>query len=563
MKPIDFDQLLNQLSLEEKIAQMLVFAVSGTVADLPLIDFMRKYGLGGLRISPTACRKASSYVNSDSIAAVNSNRQPEWGEKLFDNSIIPRNIGTCEYAEFLNKLRQIGFERRELGLPVHVVADFESGGGNFTPRGIVNLPAPLGFGDLGDMQLIEDTAEILAKQIKAIGIDWIHSPVVDVNIDPRNPEIQIRSYGNNPKTVSQCASALLRGLKKGNVIGSLKHFPGRGDSAEDAHFKTNVIQASIEDLYNIHIKPYQDLIESKQAESVMIAHTIYPNLDSEIATVSEKIIGGILRNELGFNGVITTDSLTMGGLMERFTVSEACIRTINAGSDLMLMKAENSLRYELHHDLCKAVMSGRIKVSLINAAVKRIWSLKHSYGLFENGGIVDSRQAVKVMENPYYYQKSLETSHRVRKVLRDRENLLPLNKNQKLLIADRITRNQIYRNNDWNYPGMFYDFLLKHTENFTYIDYLENNINRAMELAERFAGEADIIIVTAEYNRNDILHNGKEFVKSLLRFGKPVVMIANNPYRELLVPDEIGTVIITYELAREQLVSVADFLFEQ
>ena len=475
------DHYLGTLSLEEKIAQMMVLGVPGVTLDPLAVEFIDKYGIGGLRLSPHANRKFARYMHKGSLAEKNVTREPQWREKIMDNSIPSRRVGAGEYATFLNDLRRKPFERR--GLPVHMVADFEFGGGDFTPPGMISLPAPMGLGHAGDLELIRKTSNAIANQVKAIGIDWIHSPVVDVNVNPHNPEIYYRAYHETATQVCACAKAALSGFKDARLIGTLKHFPGRGASCEDAHFGLTEIRVSKEVLYSTHLKPYRDLIEAKHAPSIMLAHTIYPSLDpsKEVATVSDRIIRELLREELNFQGVITTDSLTMGGLMARYSVSQACIMAINSGVDLLLLKDENSLRFELHTDLVAAVRKKIIAEEKINSALRRIWSLKWDYGLFENGGIASPENAETAMRNTDFHFISRKASAKVIRVLRDEDKLLPLNPTQNVLIIDRLIFSQLSRNDSWNYPGMLWDFIRQYSANTGYIDYTALTANKISE----------------------------------------------------------------------------------
>ncbi|MFA7186117.1 MAG: glycoside hydrolase family 3 N-terminal domain-containing protein, partial [Victivallales bacterium] len=363
------DKLLGELSIEEKAAQLMVLGLTGTLVEPELLEFIGKYGLGGLRLSPHLARKFVRYLPEGSPGSENVVRKPSLHEKIFDNGVPPMRIAAAEYAELLNGLRKRAFEKH--GLPLHMVADYEFGGGDFTPPGMLSLPAPMGFGRLGDTELVRRTSAALGKQLKAVGIDWIHSPVVDVNVNPHNPEIYIRSYGENADTVTNCAGAALEGLKASGVIGCLKHYPGRGACAEDAHFGISAITLSRKEMLDIHIKPYAALAKAGMIPAVMPAHSVYPGLDDsgEIATVSAPIITGVLREELGYDGVITTDSMTMGGLMAKYSVGEACVKAIEAGVDLLLLKDENVLRYELLEALVKAVKSGRISEERINKSL--------------------------------------------------------------------------------------------------------------------------------------------------------------------------------------------------
>lgn len=562
IKQKTIDSLLDKLSIEEKVAQMMVLAVAGTTVEPLLVEFIRKYGLGGLRISPYSCRQA--IPNKTDSGSDNIYRPLEWRQKAFDIRVPPRHIDVCEYAGLLNDIRRIAFEHGEFGLPMHVVADFEANGGDFSPYGMMSLPYPMGFGSCNDNDLIFRAYSGLAKQIKSIGIDWIHSPVVDVNVNPKNPEISARAYHERQDLVTKYAKITLEAFRKSSLIGTLKHFPGRGASDDDAHFAVSRIDASKSEMYNVHIKPYQDLIASVAVPSIMLAHSVYPELDAsgEISTVSQKIVTSILREDLGYQGVITTDSMTMGGLMSRHSVAEAGVMAVQAGVDLLLMKSENSLRWELHSALVEAVKTNRLTESRINQSLRRIWSLKWDYGLFENGGIVVPEESRKLIESPEYRKLGREASEKVMRVIRDEQQLLPLRPAQKVLLIDKTTIFQQKRNDSWNYPGMMWDFMRKHSENIMYIDYLDNTAEQVFQTTAEMSKYADIIVVTADYNRNNQFNADKQLVKKLAGLGKPLIMIGTNPYPELLIPNEAGTVIITYGLMREQLEAAAEFLYK-
>jgi len=557
------ERLLKELSIEEKIAQLMVLGLTGTFVEPELVEFIDRYGLGGLRLSPHLARKFVRYLPDGSPGIKNVVRKPSLREKIFDSSVPPMHVTAKEYAEMLNVLRKKAFQRRKI--PMHTVIDCEFGGGDFTPKGMMSLPAPMGFGNLGDLDLIRRSFAALGRQLKAIGIDWIHSPVVDVNVNRNNPEIYIRSYGENAKVVTDCARATLQGLKDSGVIGCLKHYPGRGGASEDAHFGISAINLSKDDMRNTHIEPYAVLAKENLIPSVMPAHSVYPSLDDsgEIATVSPKIITGILREKLGYDGVITTDSMTMGGLMAKYSVGEACIKAIEAGVDLLLLKDENVLRHELLESLASAVKSGRISEKRIDKSLHRIWTLKWNYGLFENGGIVDSDQTEAIIQGEEFKIIGREAAQKVIHIKRDNDKLLPLSRDKSILIMDRVIFSQLSRNDSWNHPAMFWEFMLKQTSNVAYVDYQPKSREQAKKAATEMMEQIDYIVVTAHFDRNDHDHADKEFLKSLKKFDKPIILVSSNPYEELLIPEDIGTVIVTYGLMRESLEAVSEFLFER
>jgi beta-N-acetylhexosaminidase len=554
---------LDLLSIEEKVAQLMVLGLTGTFVEPELIRFIEKYGLGGLRLSPHLARKFVRYLPDGSPGFKNVNRAPSLQEKIFDNSIPPMRITAKEYAEILNDLRKKAFERTK-GLPLHMVADFESDGGDFTPPGMISAPAAMGFGDLGDTDLIKRILSAVGRQIKAVGIDWIHSPVADVNVNRNNPEIYTRSYSEDTDKATNCIRAALEGLKEAGVIACLKHFPGRGGSDKDAHFGLCSIDLSKEEMMQNHIKPYAILAKEKMITSIMPAHTVFPSLDDsgEVATVSPKIISGILREELGYDGVITTDSMTMGGLMAKYSVGEACVRAIEAGIDLLLLKDENVLRYELLESLVNAIKSGRISEKRIDQSLRRIWSLKWDYGLFENGGIVDASQTEATLQKDEFKKTGKEAAQKVIRVKRDDEKLLPLDPAKNILLIDKVIFSQISRNDSWNHPGMMWKFMLRHSPNISYVDYQTGNQEKAKAAAEKIIDQIDCIVVTAHFNRGEHVNEDKKFISELKKYGKPIVMVSSNPYEELLIPEDIGTVVVSYSLMRESLEAVSEFLFK-
>jgi hypothetical protein len=152
-------------------------------------------------------------------------------------------------------------------------------------------------------------------------------------------------------------------------------------------------------------------------------------------------------------------------------------------------------------------------------------------------------------------------SRTVRRTLRMQDGLLPLSPKQSILVIDRVTDIQINRNDYWNRPSMFYDFLRQFTDNLTYIDYNGGNTDRALELAEKFRDSVDVILITTDYDRGDVENASFKLVQDLQKLGRPVIQISSNPYREQLVPDESANVVLTYGLMREQLQDIAAWLF--
>ncbi len=563
MKEQTIENLFGTLTLEEKIAQLMVLGYTGTFVEPELTEFIGKYGLGGLRTSPILARKFKRYLPEGSPGIQNVNRPPSLLEKQFDMSINPWHVTPQEYATTLNDLRTRAFTRRSLGLPMHVVIDYESGAGsNYLPKGMISTPAPMAFGHHGDLDLIREAFFVVNRQLKAIGFDINQCPVVDVNTNPNNPECYTRSFSEKTDVCINCARAMLEAMRRANMIGCLKHFPGRGPSGEDAHFGISSINLKREEMYRYHLEPYRVLAKENMIPSIMPAHSVYPTLDpsEEIATVSKRMIQGILRDEFGFDGVITTDSMTMGGLMAKYSVGEACVLALEAGVDLLLLKDENVLRYELMESVVKAVESGRLSEERIHQSLRRVWSLKYDYGLFANGGVVDVKAIEGELINPEYHRIGLKAARETLTLSRDNEKLLPLRKEEKILVVDTVLFVQKMQNDSWNHPGMLWEFMLKQSPSVAYVDYTADTMEDCHRRIEAIIGQIDKIVVTADFTRGEKC-SGKDFVRSLKKYGKPIIMVSTNPYEELLIPDDIGTVIVSYGLMRESSIAISEYLY--
>ena len=570
MSNINYDAILSRMTIEEKIAQKLVLGWCGSIIDNSLLQFIDKFGLGGLRITQNAARKADARYRLDAVSkgAADPAADPgslelplEWGEKTLDISIYAPMIPGWKYAELLNIYKKRAYDRT--GLPMHTVADFEGATCNFPVPYLISPPNAMSLGRYGDMDLVERLYRAMAKQLKAVGVDWIHSPVSDVNVKAENPEISTRSFGADPAVVTAGSRALIKGCTDSGLITCMKHFPGRGDSMEDAHYSVPSVDLVLKELEAIHTSPYRTLIAEGVVPSIMLAHTVYPALDDsgDIATCSGKIVTDYLRNELGFDGVITSDSLTMGGLINKYALTEACILNTLAGGDLLLMKAENALRGKVHEELVKAVKSGRIPEEMIDASLRRIWKLKERFGLFENGNLTDTTKAEAALADPAAREVSAEAARKVIHVMRNEENLWPLNKETKVLIVEHVTDNHTRRNHFWNYPGILNEFFQKYTENFTYLEYNPKNEQRTWDYLAKLLPMCDKVVMFGDYDRSCPGKGTRQFVEKLIDQGKPVIYCTSNPYAELMIPDNAKNVIFTGGIMHEQYEAVVNYLF--
>lgn len=272
-------------------------------------------------------------------------------------------------------------------VPLFIAADMECGaggglGGVIAPCLNVFPPA-MAIGATGFDPYAYLAAYHTAVEAKAIGVNWVFAPVMDVNNNPENPIINIRSYGEDPELVARMAAQAVKGFHKGGVISCGKHFPGHGDTADDTHLDLAVIEADRERLESLEWVPYRRLIEAGELCAIMTAHIAVPSIDNgqrRAATLSPAILKGVLRDELGFEGLIVTDAMLMGGVANHFDPGEAAVLALEAGADLILMPPDFPAAYK---GVEAALDSGRLSFDEVKRSIRRTLSLKASFGLSE------------------------------------------------------------------------------------------------------------------------------------------------------------------------------------
>jgi len=263
-------------------------------------------------------------------------------------------------------------------VPLLIAADVEEGVGQRF-AGATWFPPPMAIAaiyqhnpDLAK-QYAERMAAITAQEAQAIGLNWVLAPLVDVNNNPENPVINVRAFGETVETVSQLATAFIRGAKPYPVLTAAKHFPGHGDTNVDSHLELPVIPHNLERLRAIELPPFQAAIAAG-VDSVMSAHLQIPALDPIYpATLSHRILTQELRQNLGFEGLIVTDALVMGAIANGYGANEAAVLAVEAGADILLMPVDPAGAIQA---VCSAVEAGRIPPERIRESVERIWTAK-------------------------------------------------------------------------------------------------------------------------------------------------------------------------------------------
>ncbi len=268
--------------------------------------------------------------------------------------------------------------QKEADIPLLVASDLEGGAGQQI-SGATRLPPAMALGASEEADLARLAGRVTATEARAFGIHLIFAPVADLNVEPDNPVINTRAFGENPAEVARRVVAWIEGCREGNALATVKHFPGHGATVRDSHLHLPVLDVSFDVLEKREWVPFRAAIEAA-VPAVMVGHLLLPALDPERpAGFSPRIIRGILRERLGFDGLVVSDALTMGGAIQGIGADEAAVRAAEAGCDILL-HPEDPMRTVAA--VTAAVESGRIPESTVEAAARRILGWKERIGLF-------------------------------------------------------------------------------------------------------------------------------------------------------------------------------------
>ncbi len=479
-----------QFSLKEKIGQMIVVRASGYLFDHQILYPVWE-----------ASNPQLSY----------------WLETLNLGGVILLGGSSAELLLRTQQLQQWS------KTPLFIAADIEEGVGQRF-KGATYFPPPMALGEIAksDLSLAINYAyqmgEVTAKEALAMGINWILSPIVDVNNNPDNPVINIRAFGDSPEIVSELGKAFIQGAKNYPTLTTAKHFPGHGDTSSDSHLDLPIISHNNERLESLELIPFEGAINAK-VDSVMTAHLLINAWDKQNpATLSKTILTGKLRDKLGFDGLIVTDALIMGGVAKFADSEEIAVKAVEAGADILLMPDDPELAINAVYN---AVNTGRLNVERIDESLNKIWQAKQKIFNHQNKNIsiyqLSQKEDRETVKNILKY--SLKTSKN-----------LPLkvtsNKSQRnLIIVDDILNAEFL---DRQMPGFTIPNLLGYdlqlVDQNTFHNVLEDNRETLLQIFIRgnpFRGNAGFN-ETAKSCYHKLLK--KSIVKGLIIYGSPYIL---------------------------------------
>jgi beta-N-acetylhexosaminidase len=270
-------------------------------------------------------------------------------------------------------------------IPLFISTDYEGGVVNELRRITGERPSDATIGATGNPQLAYDAGHNAATTLTALGLNVNFMPIVDVLTNPKNPGLPERTFGNDPTLVTKMGRAYLKGLTAGGVVGCLKHFPGLGSANLDPHLSLPTMNRSIATLNASDLVPYRTMIGEGIVPMVMVTHILNPQLDPRLPTsLSPEVVTNLLRKQLNFKGVIISDTLWMGGISNTYSLAQAAVLAVKAGTDLLLGPRGLADTQRMLAGLRQAVATGQISTAQIDASVSRIIALKLKYNIISH-----------------------------------------------------------------------------------------------------------------------------------------------------------------------------------
>lgn len=342
-----YQSRLKQMTLREKVGQMLLCGFNGTEATGDVESFLRKYPIGGV-------------------------------------IYFARNVESPEQVERLSSgLQQI--VKSSGHVPLWISIDQEGGMVARITEGIALMPGQMAIAAAGSIDDAYQAAYISGLELKSMGINMNFAPVLDVNNNAANPVIGVRSFGESPQSVAEYGARTIAGIQDAGIAATAKHFPGHGDTDTDSHLDLPIITHDRDRVERLELIPFRAAI-AEGVDAMMSAHIYFPALEPEglPVTLSQTVLSGLLRQELGYRGMIVTDCMEMDAIAVNYGTVDAAVMAVEAGADLVLISHTSKLQAEAFEALLAAVESGRISESRVDESVTRLLMYKAKHGLLEN-----------------------------------------------------------------------------------------------------------------------------------------------------------------------------------
>lgn len=526
---------LARMTLDDKVGQLLVSSFGSEYLSTDSAEYdalakaVHEYRVGGFHV----------FGGTEPVPEV-----------LLDPHYGPVTLGQpLAAASLFNRLQAIA------PYPLLNTGDFETGAG-FRLEGATAFPRNMAFGAAGDEKLAYEAGRIAAVESRAIGVHVNFAPVMDVNNNPRNPVINTRSYGEDPQLVGRLGSAFVRGLQSGGMIATLKHFPGHGDTDVDSHLGLPIIRDSRESLDTTEFPPFRAGIAAG-AGAVMTAHIEMPSLDpapNTPTTLSAPIVSGVLRRDLGFDGLVYTDSMGMAGVTKLHGAGEAAVRAIKAGNDIVLHSPDDGAAFA---GLKAAIQSGEIPAAQVNRSLERILRAKARAGLHRVRA-VNLETLPNVVGSRAHQAVADEISQKSITLLKDQDGHVPL----KIAADAQVLYLSILDSpSGWRIAApsrTFIPELKRRWRSVTAVELSERSTANEIDLVRAMAPRYDAIVASvfvrasSGSGRMDLPANMQALLRAVAREAAGaktpfVAVLFGNPYTATFL-QELPAIVLTYDL---------------
>lgn len=439
---------------------------------------------------------------------------------------------------------------RDLGLaPFFIAVDQEGGQLTAIGNGTTPLPGNMALGATGSAELARKAGEILGRELAAMGINIDYAPVCDVNVNPQNPVIGIRSFGEKTENVARLASAMINGIQAQNTFATAKHFPGHGDVDGDSHHELTAVSHPVERLRQVEFPPFEAAIQA-DVKLIMTAHVAVPALDDskKPATLSPKILRDLLRDKMGYEGVIITDAMDMRAIRQGDFLGEEAVRAVNAGADLLLLAEKMDDQRRVYEGL----VNSELDEAEVAASYRRIAALRDE--------LPETQPDLSVVGSPEHWAVANEIAEKSITLVRDDANLLPLKltADERLaLIMPKPVNMTPADTSSYITPKLGEALRQYHVADEFSISHIPTEAEAAHLLKQLKAYDV-VVVATMDAFR---LPEQAEFVRSVLRLGKKVVVAALRLPYDLMAFPAAPTYLCTYGIQEPSMFALAKVLF--
>lgn len=484
----EIDNIISEMTLNEKVEQMIMVSsrkwtdkekniknedyTNNLTLNSDIIEYLTNHNFGGFILF------GSNIDSNEQVLNLNASIQNTSGK-------IPKFIGTDEEGGYITRLK-------------------------YGTTTIGNMA----LGAINNSNDVYTSTSIIASELSALGFNLDFGPVVDVNDNPSNPVIGVRSFSSDANLVSKLAKPYIKALKSEDIISVAKHFPGHGNTDTDSHVGLPLINKTYDELINNELLPFNSSIDAN-VDMIMTAHIMFPNIEKSTyksiktgeeitlpATLSKTIITDMLRNDMGYDGVVITDALEMDAINEHFDKIDAAKYSINAGVDILLMpidiiskKAMTELD-EYINGIIELVNAGEISIERINESIKRILILKMKRGILNNTSeMSDSR--VDTVGSNMNHNLEFELAKKSVTIVKN-DNVLPLNADDNTLVL--TSSNNEINSMKYGLEKLVNDSVISNTDNISILTYIDTKFD---DIKSNIESAKNVVITSKCYNSND------------------------------------------------------------